>query len=328
MSSARAARCASSLLSRSLEERTTLESIASVVVPAIADWCRIDLLDANGVLQRKLTHHLDPERRRAVAQYVAQGSVPPDTPGSFPHVIATGQAFLANFESPEHSGIVDPTFLAFARATGMRATCVVPLVARGRTIGAMGALQAESGRHFSEDDGILIGELAQRAALALDNVRLYAESEAALAEANVANRAKDDFLAMLGHELRNPLAPILTTLGVMARVAPDAAAPQRRIIERQVRHLAGLVDDLLDVSRIGAGKVRLQLERVDMRDVVRHALEMAAPSLERRTRAPDVVLPDAPAWVSGDAVRLAQVVFNLLGNAAKFSAPGRFRFPA
>jgi signal transduction histidine kinase/CheY-like chemotaxis protein len=311
---------AGALLSRSLEEQTTLESIASVVVPAIADWCRIDLIDSKGTLQRKLTHHSDPERRRAVAQLVAQGAVATDTPGSFPHAIATGQPYRANFDSPEASGIVDPTFLAFARATGMRAICVVPLIARGRTIGAMGALQAESGRGFSEEDGVLLGELAQRAALALDNGRLYAESEAALQEAKVANRTKDDFLAMLGHELRNPLSPILTTLGVMARVAPDAAAPQRRIIERQVRHLAGLVDDLLDVSRIVAGKIQLSLERLDMRDVVRHAVEMAQPALERRTRALEVSLPDTPAWVMGDAVRLAQVVDNLLGNAIKFSA--------
>ena len=99
----------------------------------------------------------------------------------------------------------------------MRAACVVPLVARGRTIGAMCALQAESGRRFSEADGALVGELAQRAALALDNVRLFGESRDALREAEVANRAKDEFLAMLGHELRNPLAPIVTSLEVMAR---------------------------------------------------------------------------------------------------------------
>ena len=311
---------ASSLLSRSLEERTTLDSIASVVVPAIADWCRIDLLDANGVLQRKLTHHPDPVRRDAVAALVAQGSVGAGTPGSFPDVIASGQPYLANFDTPEASGIADPTFLAFARATGMRATCVVPLVARGRTIGVMGALQAESGRRFSEEDAVLLGELAQRAALALDNGRLYAESEAALHEAKVANRAKDDFLAMLGHELRNPLSPILTSLDVMARVAPDAAVAQRRIIQRQVRHLAGLVDDLLDVSRIVAGKIQVQLERLDMRDVVRHAVEMAQPALRDRTQPIEVTLPASPAWVAGDAVRLAQVVDNLLGNAAKFSA--------
>jgi signal transduction histidine kinase/ActR/RegA family two-component response regulator len=290
-----------------------------VIVPDIADWCRIDLLDEHGALQRKLTFHFRPERRRAIAEMVSRSQVGPHTPGSFPHVIATGRPYLANFDSPESSGIVDPVFLAFAKATGMRATCVVPLVARGRTIGAMGAIQAESGRQYGPEDGVLIGELAQRAALALDNVRLFAEAQAALHEAEIANRAKDDFLAMLGHELRNPLAPIVTSLGVMARRYPQAAAPQRLVIERQIAHLSRLVDDLLDVSRIASGKIRLTLERLDLRAVVERALELVEPALAARTRRPDVILPDEPVWVKGDALRLAQIVSNLLTNAAKFS---------
>ena len=306
-------------LSRSLEEDSTLESIASVIVPDIADWCRIDLLDEHGVLQRKLTYHPDVEKRRAVEELVQRLRVAPDAPGSFAHVIATGEPYLANFDAPEASGIVDPAFLAFAKQTGMRATCVVPLIARGRTIGAMGALQAESGRQYSAEDGVLIGELAQRAALALDNVRLFAESEKALHEAEIANRAKDDFLAMLGHELRNPLAPIVTSLGVMARRYPQAAAPQRLVIERQVAHLSRLVDDLLDVSRIASGKIGLNLERVDLRHVVERALEQVAPALEHRTRRPDLAMPAAPVWVTGDPLRLAQIVANLLTNAAKYS---------
>ncbi|MEP7056796.1 MAG: ATP-binding protein [Caldimonas sp.] len=312
---------AGALLSRSLEERTTLESIASVVVPGIADCCRIDLLDQLGLLQRKLTHHVDAERGRAIAELVERGRIGPDVSGSFTHVIATGETYLENFDGPESSTISDPTLLEFARATGMRASCVVPLVARGRTIGAMGALQAESGRDFSAEDGVLLEGLAQRAALALDNVRLFAEAQAALHEAELASRAKDEFLAMLGHELRNPLAPIVTSLEVMARRAPDAGAAQRRVIERQVEHLSGLVDDLLDVSRIAAGKIRLNVERVDMREVVERVLEATQALLHDRARPPEVSLPTQPAWVSGDALRLDQIVGNLLANAVKFSKP-------
>ncbi|MFL6660760.1 MAG: ATP-binding protein [Rhizobacter sp.] len=309
-----------SLLSRSLEEETTLQAIASVIVPDLADICRIDLLDKDGKLQRKLTHHRDPARAEAIAGFVGKGQVSADTPGSFPYAIATGETFLQNFGSPEGFDTADPTFRGFAHTTGMRAVCVIPLVARGRTIGAMGALQAESGRNFSAEDGVLLAELAQRAALALDNVRLFGESRAALAEAEVANRAKDDFLAMLGHELRNPLAPIVTSLELMARRDRDANAPERRIIERQVAHLARLVDDLLDVSRIASGKVKLNLERLDLRDVLAQALELAQPALQGRQRTPDIVVPGQPVWVMGDASRLAQVVANLLSNAAKFSS--------
>ena len=185
----------------------------------------------------------------------------------------------------------------------------------------MAALQAESGRGLGDEDAVMLGELAQRAALALDNVRLFGEVNAALHRAEVASRAKDDFLAMLGHELRNPLAPIVTSLELMARRDPGADAFERGVIERQVAHLARLVDDLLDVARIAAGKIVLDPQRLDMRDVVARALEMAAPALQKRTRPPEVDLPGEPAWVCGDSLRLAQVVSNLLVNAAKFSAP-------
>ena len=119
----------------------------------------------------------------------------------------------------------------------MRAYYVVPLIARGRTLGAIAALQAESGRDFTDEDCATIDELGRRAALALDNARLYAEAEAARREAERANRAKDEFLGILGHELRNPLAPIVMALDVMERIGAGDSAAQRRIIERQVRHL-------------------------------------------------------------------------------------------
>jgi signal transduction histidine kinase/ActR/RegA family two-component response regulator len=311
---------AGALLTRSLEEQTTLTAIGSVIVPEIADVCRIDLLDKDGVLQRKLTHHVDPERERAMLEFVSTHVSPSDTPGSFTWAVATGKTFLANLEPSHAEQYSDPGFRTFVRDFGLCAACVVPLIARGRTIGAMCALQAESGRRFSEEDGALIVELAQRAALALDNVRLFGESRDALRTAEIANRAKDEFLAMLGHELRNPLAPIVTSLEVMAR-RDGRNQRERQVIERQVAHLSRMVDDLLDVSRIASGKVDLRRARVDLRDVVGRALELTHPLLHERSRAPEIELGDAPVPVSGDPVRLAQVVTNLLTNAAKFSAP-------
>jgi CheY-like chemotaxis protein len=125
---------------------------------------------------------------------------------------------------------------------------------------------------------------------------------------------------MLGHELRNPLAPIVTSLEVMAR-RDGASNRERQVIERQVAHLSRMVDDLLDVSRIASGKVELRRERVDLREVVARALELTHPALQGRSRAPEVDVGDAPLLVSGDPVRLVQVVCNLLTNAAKFAAP-------
>jgi len=171
---------ASSSLSNSLEEASALATIATSIVPDIADLCRIDLLDAAGVLERKLTHHRDPDRTKAISGWVARSVASPDAPGTFPWAIATGRTFVAHFDDAAIAAIADPGVAEFVRVVGLRAACVVPLVARGRTIGAMAVIQAESGRRFEPDDVALVGEIARRAALALDNVRLFAESRAAL----------------------------------------------------------------------------------------------------------------------------------------------------
>jgi signal transduction histidine kinase/CheY-like chemotaxis protein len=313
---------AGAVLSRSLEPQATLQAIASIMVPAISDWCRVDLLDSDGVLQRALAHHSDPDKARQGMELVRRLRAAAETPGSMAWTVATGKSHLAQFNPPaEFDAVRDRDLLTFAGAIGMRAYFIVPLTARGRTLGALAALQAESARHFSADDCALITELAQRAALALDNARLYAEAEAALREADKANRSKDEFLAMLGHELRNPLAPIVTALHLMAKRNDANDASERQIIERQVAHLSRLVDDLLDVSRITRGKIQLQHENVDLKAVVDRALELTQPLLETRARPITLELPAKPVWVKGDAVRLAQVLCNLLTNAAKFT-PG------
>ncbi|HEV7912595.1 MAG TPA: cache domain-containing protein, partial [Albitalea sp.] len=311
---------AGAVLTRSLQPHATLEAIASIIVPGIADWCRVDLVDGDGRLQRALTHHSDPLKSRFGADLAQRLHAAADQIGSMAWTVATGRSYLANLETPKaFDEIRDRDLLTFAHAIGMHAYFIVPLVARGRTLGAMAALQAESERAFSDDDCALLVELAQRAALALDNARLYGDAQAARSQAESANRSKDEFLAMLGHELRNPLAPIVTALHLMARRGGDESAMERRIIERQVAHLLRLVDDLLDVSRIARGKIQIEREPVDMRAVVERALELTQPALERRLRPIDVDLPSQPLWVSGDAVRLAQVLSNLLTNAAKFT---------
>jgi PAS domain S-box-containing protein len=311
---------AGEVLSGSLEADATLQAIASILVPEVADWCRIDLMDANGVMHRALTFHSDPDKSRYGAELAARLRASPETRGSMAWVAAHGQPHHARFDPPlEHDPTRDRDLLTFAEAIGMRSYYIVPLLARGKTIGALGALQAESGREITEDDKTLIGELAQRAALAIDNARLFADAQAAVRQAEAANRSKDEFLAMLGHELRNPLAPIVTALHVMKRRGDQAGSDERRIIERQVAHLSRLVDDLLDVSRIAQGKIQLERGLVNVKAVVARALELTQPVLDRRPRPLDLDLPADAVFVAGDSVRLVQVVCNLLNNAAKFT---------
>jgi signal transduction histidine kinase/PleD family two-component response regulator len=148
------------------------------------------------------------------------------------------------------------------------------------------------------------------------------ELASARREAELANRAKDEFMAILGHELRNPLAPILTAVNLMRLRGDSTLEKERSVIERQAQHLVRLVDDLLDVSRITTGKVELKKERVEVGEVIAKALEMASPMLEQRQHRVTVNVPSRGLAVDGDPARLAQVFSNLLTNAAKYMEPG------
>ena len=151
--------------------------------------------------------------------------------------------------------------------------------------------------------------------------RAHREREQLLVELTAASQAKDEFLAMLGHELRNPLSPIVTALQLMRMRGEDAHARERDIIQRQVEHLVRLVDDLLDVSRVTRGKVELRVERAELAQVLAKAVEMASLLLEQRRHRLEIDV-EAGIWWEGDPVRLAQVVSNLLTNAARYTEPG------
>jgi signal transduction histidine kinase/ActR/RegA family two-component response regulator len=183
---------------------------------------------------------------------------------------------------------------------------------------------------------LLMHVAATQVTIAIENVRLlrsvrrYAaqqreavrDAEEARAEAERASRTKDEFLAMLGHELRNPLAPIQTALQLMRLRDDGSGTRERTVIERQVTHLTRLVDDLLDVARIARGKVQLRMERLNVRDVIAKAVEIASPLIEQRRHTLDVQVPRRDLTVDGDPTRLAQAVANLLTNAAKYTEPG------
>ncbi|MFL6665501.1 MAG: ATP-binding protein, partial [Rhizobacter sp.] len=150
------------------------------------------------------------------------------------------------------------------------------------------------------------------------------ERRAAEAELQEANQRKDEFLAMLSHELRNPLAPIRNALEVIRRIAPPDPKFNwaGEVMDRQVHHLTRLVEELLDVARISQGKIQLNKEPIDLRAVIAHSVETAQPFIDARNHVLTVQLPDTPVWLQGDFSRLSQVVSNLLHNAAKYSDDG------
>ncbi|HEY0707885.1 MAG TPA: GAF domain-containing protein [Polyangia bacterium] len=203
----------------------------------------------------------------------------------------------------------------------------VPLIVEGRAQGAL-VLTFSSLRTFDEDERRFMVLLGDHCALALARADLFERerdarmvAENALDRARTADQRKDEFLAMLGHELRNPLAPISTALQLVRLRGSDPYPREHAIIDRQVKHLERLVDDLLDVSRITRGKVELKREPVELAALVAEAIDVVSPSLEQKSHRLDVTVPQG-VTLFGDHIRLCQVLSNLLTNAAKYTDPG------
>lgn len=194
---------------------------------------------------------------------------------------------------------------------------VVPLVARsGRPFGYLQLDKCRNG-DFSEDDESILAQLAHMAAVAVQNAQLYEELR-------LANHRKNEFLATLAHELRNPLAPIRYSLELMQLAENDAAAQleSRTIIGRQVNQMVRLIDDLLDVSRISRGKIELRREHLPLQSVIAAAREASEPTIADYGHKFAVEVSEKPIWVHADPTRLTQVLLNVLNNAAKYTPSG------
>ena len=197
----------------------------------------------------------------------------------------------------------------------------VPIVFEGRVLGSMG-FHSTGERALSTDDQSMLLAIGRQCGQAIERARLHELTQRARAEAEQASRAKDEFLAMLGHELRNPLSPILTAVQLMRLRGDERSGREQSIIERQVNHLIHLVDDLLDISRITRGKVQLQKRPHKLASLVTRAVEIAGPACEERKHHVAVVLPREDIWLEADETRLCQVLTNLITNSAKYTPPG------
>ncbi|TMH44445.1 MAG: response regulator [Betaproteobacteria bacterium] len=256
-------------------------------------------------------------------------------PGRYDTLGAPAADFVpAPLASVLRTVLADKKTLEIGPDGGLAAIGCQPLQVGERVIGALALGYA--GREPRDRD--MLEELAGRAAMALDNARLYrslereiARSREAEEELQDANQRKDEFLAMLSHELRNPLAPIRNAVELMRRVgSPEPRVTMARdVIDRQVTQLARLVDELLDVSRISQGKIVLKKEPVELAKVIAHGVETVRPMIDVREQRLTVEVSAGPVWVMGDFARLSQVVANLLNNACKYTPEGgRIRLAA
>jgi PAS domain S-box-containing protein len=309
-------------LNSSLDYNATLATVARLAVPRMADWCAVDVVE-DGEMRRLAVAHVDVSKIAWIEEL--QRRYPPDpnaTRGAI-HVLRTGKAeMIAEIPAAMLDAAArDPDHRRLLAELALHSYIGVPMSSGGVTFGVITLVTAESKHVYTAEDLELGLALADRAALAVEHARLFRAAELSKTEAVQANQAKDDFLAMLGHELRNPLAPIVTALDMMRR-RPDAdTTRERATIERQVKHVVRLVDDLLDVSRIVHGRVSLARERIDLGEVVERAVELAGPLIEERRHILTVSVA-VGLNVLADGVRLVQVFTNLLTNAAKYTEPG------
>ncbi|MGA2253983.1 MAG: ATP-binding protein [Thermoguttaceae bacterium] len=307
---------ASSTLAELVDYESTLKEVAQLAVPNFADLCMVYLVDRAGTLRRVAVAHVNPEQVLAAGLVDQPYALCPDARHGPTDVLRTGRSKLVPDVTDAHLPELaeNEEQLPFLRSMGIRSWMVVPLSMRGRVSGVMTFSSTQSGRRYEAADLSLAEDLAHRAAVAIENARLYAEVKDA-------DRRKDEFLAMLAHELRNPLAPIRSGLDLLEMEGVDApiAAWARDMMKHQVQHLVWLVDDLLDVSRIMLGKVQIRKERLPLKEVINRDLETAQPLIASQGHQLVLEMPEEPIWIEVDPMRIAQVIANLLNNAAKYN---------
>lgn len=288
---------------------STIQKIANLAVPYFADWCIIDLLAADGTIEQSIRVHGDPAQQpllkllRPVFDDEANGSDFADG-ARLATDTATLQAMLGADDSNRSTlNLLDP-----------RSVIGVTLAVDARPIGRVVFGLSDERRTYDAEDLEAARDLARRASIALDNARLHQELRDA-------DRRKDEFLAMLAHELRNPLAPIRNSLAILNDLEgnEEMRAELHAIMSRQVDHIVRLVDDLLDVSRIMRGKIELRLEPTSLDDVLRRAVETTSPMFEQKQQKIQIGPNSSEVHLHADSVRLCQVVSNLLHNASKYS---------
>src|SRR5712692_628173 len=302
------------VLSASLDYEATLMNLARLAVPYLADWCAIDVVQADDSFARLAVVHRDPSRDEAARELQRRYAPEPGGAHGLPRVLRTGRSEFRPDIAASAVEARDQEHRRLLGELGLTSYMCVPLIARGRTLGAISFVYGTASRRYTRDDLGLAEAVARRAAIAVDNARLFRGAEAA-------SRAKDEFLATLSHELRTPLHAMFGWARMLRTGTLDEATQARALetLERNTRLQAQLIEDLLDVSRIVTGKLRIDLHPVAPASAIAAALEAVRPAADAKAVRLEAHADPAAGPVAGDTDRLQQVVWNLLSNAIKFT---------
>jgi len=309
---------ASTMLASTIDYEKTLINISRLAIPTFADWCFVYLSLEGEEISSALIAHSDPEK-----EYLAQQvELRPQDLSSHKlpvvRVFQTGTPELFSDISEEElrETIPDEQKFEALKQLGLRSAVVVPIPGRHAVLGVIGFVSPKPDRYTSTEL-IFAQELARRISLALENARLYREAQQA-------NRAKDEFLATLSHELRTPLNAILGWTQILRAKRLDEVTTTRAFeaIERNAKAQAELIEDMLDVSRIITGRLRLELQPVEIASAVDAALDSVRPTADVKGVKLECTINGDAGIISGDPHRLQQIVWNLLSNAVKFTPSG------
>ncbi len=306
---------ASALLGGSLDYEETLRNVAALAVPKIGSWCGIELVDEAGGTKSVAVAHADPAKLELAREFRTKYPTDPDSPTGVPRVLRTGESELYAHISDEMiaRGARDDEHLRLIRALELASLMIVPIADRGHIVGAITFVMSDPTRPYTADDLRMAEQLAERAGAAIGNALLYAQATAAI-------RLRDEFVLVAGHELRTPLAAM--TLHHQALATLPETATIAKVVERgkklvsQSDRMARLVEELLDVSRLAAGRLTLERTRFDLAELVHEVANRMRDGFDRASMPLSVTAESITGeWDRG---RIDQIITNLMSNALKY----------
>lgn len=309
---------AGSLLASSLDMAETLRHLAELAVPDLADWCVIDVLDGDK-LQRVGIAHRDPEKAKLAREWSERYPPSVDQPYGIAEVLRTGNPMFFPTVANEDIERANrrPDYLRMLRELGIRSCIIAPLSARGRTLGTISLIHAESSRHYGPAELDTAAELGRRAGMALDNARLYGAAQDAI-------HAREEMLAIVSHDLRNPLGSI--DLGATMALQHGDAGPKTRkqleVIQRSAARMERLLRDLLDTASLQVGRFTLDMRPVEASSIVTDVVDAQEEQAKRKSITIERDCDIEGASICGDRDRLMQAFGNLMSNSIKFCRAG------
>lgn len=306
---------ASKILSSSLDYQTTLNSVAHLAVPEISDWCSIDLLDADGKVKQVVVAHKDPAKIKWARELRKIQPIDMSAPTGIPNVLRTAKPEFYPLITNEVLAATSrsPKQLKVAKSLGLTSAMIVPLFADGKTIGAITFVTTETRREYKKSDLAMAEELASRASLAIENARLYKGSQDAIT-------MRDDFISVASHELKTPVTSVKIFTQVLQHhseaIGDKKAVDYLQKMDKQLNKLTDLIYNLLNISKIQAGRMEFSKKLFDFDKSISEVIEV----LQQGSSSHRLVIEgETNKKVVGDEDRIGQVLSNLVSNALKYS---------